>query len=104
MYKINCGVKPEDGIQVEFDDIQDFYTFDKKRKEKQEKYIIRGYVKSIDVEVLYIDEYNKGIYCWYVVNGKFLNALEPLQWHPLEDYIEKDEEDLQELVLYHINS
>lgn len=48
MYKINCGVKPEDGIQVEFDDIQDFYTFDKRRKDKQEEHIIRGYVKSID--------------------------------------------------------
>ena len=89
MYKVNCGVKVEDGIQIEFDDISDFYEYDKRRKEKQEEGIIRGYVKSIDVEVLYIDEYDNGMYEWYVVNGKFLNALEPLRWHPLEDYIEK---------------
>ena len=77
MYKVNCGIKPEDGIQIEFDDISDFYVFEEKRKEKQEEHVIRGYVKSIDVEVLYIDEYNDKRYEWYVVNGKFLNALEP---------------------------
>ena len=87
MYKINCGVKAEDGIQIEFYDISDFYEYDKRRKEKQEEGIIRGYIKSIDVEVLYIDEYENGMYEWYVVNGKFLNNLEPIRWHPLEDYI-----------------
>ena len=35
MYKVNCGIKPEDGIQIEFDDISDFYVFEEKRKEKQ---------------------------------------------------------------------
>ena len=86
MYKVNTNVRVENGIQIEFDDISDFYKFDKSRKEKQEKHIIRGYVKSVDVEVLYCDEYNNGMYEWYVVNGKFLNYLEPLRWHPLEDY------------------
>lgn len=89
MYKVNCGVKSEDGIQIEFDDIYDFYEYDKRRKEKKEEHVIRGYIKSIDVEVLYCDEYDNGMYEWYVVNGKFLNQLEPLRWHPLEDYIEQ---------------
>lgn len=34
MYKVNCGLKAEDGIQIEFDDISDFYEYDKRRKEK----------------------------------------------------------------------
>ena len=86
MYRVNTNVKAENGIQIVFDDISDFYKFDRSREEKQEEHIIRGYVKSIDVEVLYCDEYNNGMYEWYVVNVKFLNYLEPLRWHQLEDY------------------
>lgn len=94
MYKVNCGVTFEQGIQVEFDDISDFYAYDKQRKEKGKEYPVRGFIKSINVEVIYIDEYNVGLYEWYVVDGKFLNHLEPLRWHPLEDYIECKEENL----------
>lgn len=85
-YKYNCGIKAEDGIMVEFDDIKDFYHFQKENQNN--KHEIRGFVKSINVEILYCDEYDNGSYEWYVVNGKFLNQLEPLSWHPLEDYIQ----------------
>lgn len=89
MYKIN-NTRTFDGIQIEFEDISDFYAYENRRKEKQEDYEIRGYVKSINVELLYLDQYNNGMYEWYVLNGKFLNQLEPLRLHPLEDYIDKD--------------
>ena len=75
-------------FKLEFNDISDFYDFDAKRKANNEEHTIRAYIKSINVEVAYLDEYNIGLYCWYVVNGKFLNYLETLDWHPLEDYIE----------------
>lgn len=84
MQSFNTGVKFEDGIQITFDDIKDFEEFNKNRKE--EDHNIRGYVKSVSCEVVYIDEYKNGSYEWYVLNGKFLNKLEPISWHPLEDY------------------
>lgn len=37
-----------------------------------------------------LTSYDNEMYEWYVVNGKFLNKLEPLRCHPLEDYIEKE--------------
>lgn len=87
MYKINCGIKFNDGIQVEFDDIKDFYKFNKERENKNDKvHNIRGYVKSINCEVVYVDGYDEGYHEWFVKDGKFLNYLEPLLWHPLEDY------------------
>ena len=84
MYKINAGIKFNDGIQIEFEDIVDFDKYNRERKDLNHK--VRGYVKSVRCEVLYIDEYNCGMFEWYVLNGKFLNQLEPIRWHPLEDY------------------
>jgi hypothetical protein len=90
MYKINCGIKAIDGIQIEFDDILDFYKYEKERKKRNTcNMMINGYIKSIGQTVLYCDEYKNGMYEWYVVNGKFLNYLEPIMWHPLEDYIDQ---------------
>lgn len=87
LYKINCGIKFNEGIQIEFDNIEDFHKFNNDRKNKDdEDHNIKGYVKSINCEVVYIDEYDSGYREWYVVGGKFLNYLEPLCWHPLEDY------------------
>lgn len=88
MIKINCGIKAKDGIQVEFDTIADFYRFNTDRKNKNEvDHVINGFVKEINCQVVYTDEYNTGLYEWYVLNGKFLNNLEPLTFHPLEDYL-----------------
>ena len=87
MYKINCGITARQGIQIEFDDIKDFYAYDKRRENKNIEMEISGYIKSIDVRLLFFDEYDNGSYEWYVVGGKFLNYLEPLTWHPLEDYL-----------------
>lgn len=94
MYKVNCGVSFNKGIQMEFDDISDFYAFENARKD--DKHPIRGYVKSIDTEVVYFDEYDNGTYEWFALGGKFLNNLEPLRWHPLEDYIEENNNEINQ--------
>ena len=88
-YKFNRGIKATKGIQIEFDAIEDFYSFNKHREQKNEKdHLISGFVKQINCQVFFMDEYNTGIYEWYVVNGKFLNYFEPLCFHSLEDYLE----------------
>lgn len=79
-YKVNCYIKAEDGIQIECDDIQDFYKFDKHRIDKKEKnHIITLHIKSVDCNMIYMDEYNVGIWEWCIVdNDKFLNYYQPL--------------------------
>lgn len=68
MYEVKCGVPFNKGIQIVFDSIEDFNRFDDKRKEKNESgHPIRGYVKEVNCEVIYHDEYNTGIYEWSVV-------------------------------------
>lgn len=87
MITYNCGICPNEGYQVIFDTVEDFEKFEKKRYEKREKHTIRGFVKEINQEVLFHDEYNVGIYEWFVVNGPFLNYHEPLSFHPLKNYL-----------------
>jgi len=86
---MHCHIKFEEGIQITFDDIKSFNRYNEDRETRNvPDHPIRGFVKSIKCEVVYIDEYGSGMYEWYVLGGKFLNMLEPLCFHSLEDYIE----------------
>lgn len=94
MYKVNCRVKANEKIQIEFDSLEDFFKYDKKRKSQNIEKEISGHIKSIDEYVLFFDEYGDGLFEWVLVNSKrFLNRLEPMGWHM--DQLAKIEAELQ---------
>lgn len=92
MYQIKCGLKPQNGIPIICDTVEDFFKFDKLFQSRDvpkmgKNPFMRAYIKEIEVELAYLDEYSSGYAEWYYVNNlKYLNYLEPLAWHPLDKY------------------
>lgn len=77
MYTIHDDIKAEDGNQIDFDKTEDFRNFIKRHGHERPKKVT-DFIKSIGINVVFCDRYKTGAYNWYVVNGNFMNKLEPL--------------------------